>query len=245
MHRARASLTRTAFVTCKPKETISRKDPSTNAASPISQSNTIHRIFSTSTPKVPLIDCIGCLTNTTALPLFDSDGEVQVTAWKIYDFCHTSHPNVYDFLIQMLAFVNNASSFQATQPPLSLPHSLTTITTLSASFSPTPGMNAPSSIPTGIPRPGPTHAGPLSWWETRLIPGVPVPTQYLAQVPAGWPYGVFGAGRGKQDVTSTVEYALVNPMQTARTVAWVAAEVSWRPRPLVGSREGVTAGGGK
>lgn len=94
-------------------------------------------------------------------------------------------------------------------------------------------MNLPTTIPQGIARPTPSPTGP--WWERMLMFGDPIPTEYLAQVPAKWPYTAYGIG-GK--VGRTTKWPLTDVNRTGSTVAWVYASVLWNPRPLVEGKKG-------
>jgi hypothetical protein len=93
-------------------------------------------------------------------------------------------------------------------------------------FTPTPGMNQPTTTPNGTKRPGGPR--PTSfWWESTLTYGNLIPTEYLAQVPYNWPYTEYGIARKAGKTTS---WPFVNPNATTKTVAWLYHEVLWNPR---------------
>jgi hypothetical protein len=92
-------------------------------------------------------------------------------------------------------------------------------------------MNRPTTMPLFASRPTPA-ASP--WWESKLAYGDPIPTEYLGQLPANWPYHEFGARRKAGKITS---WAFVNPNKTAKTVGWLYHSVVWNPRPLVATTQ--------
>ena len=62
-----------------------------------------------------------------------------------------------------------------------------------------------------------------------LSSGGTIPTEYLSQLPANWPYTEYGIARKAGKTTS---WPLVAPNATTQTVAWVYHSVLWNPRPL-------------
>ncbi|KAF1847594.1 uncharacterized protein K460DRAFT_61313 [Cucurbitaria berberidis CBS 394.84] len=187
-----------------------------------------------------------CLAQAGGMSPTNPKGEIQLTLWKIHDFCNTAHPNLYDLLVRLLAFMKAASQPKTFSV---IPPRLSAVTTFANRFMPTPGMNSPSTVPVGFTRPGggsgSGEGAALSWWESTLSPGMPVPTEYLAQLPPNWPYTAYGVARQSGMVTS---WALVQPNASSSlqsTVAWVYHSVLWNPRPLFTPSDAIAAASGK
>jgi hypothetical protein len=109
-------------------------------------------------------------------------------------------------------------------------------------FTSTPGLNQPTTSPAQTSRPGLSSSGASgasvpgaiatsavarsASWNTSPTSRGSIPTQYLSQLPPNWPYTSHGLAH------STASWPLTQP-DTSSTIAWVLADVSWFPRPLL------------
>jgi hypothetical protein len=188
-----------------------------------------HSIFAPSTTKdiFFLQNCFACFKNAG----WDTKSAHSATSqskWKTYDFCHADQRNLFDLLSHLFVFMtktNAQTSFDK------MPSQATAVVAqYSDVFTSTPGVNRTTTSPTQTSRPGPgvNSIGETEWWDAPLTSGASLPTQYLSQLPANWPYTSHGLA------SSTASWALTQP-DSSSTVAWVLADVSWFPRPLLNS----------
>ncbi|KAH7063909.1 hypothetical protein BKA63DRAFT_572785 [Paraphoma chrysanthemicola] len=137
---------------------------------------------------------------------------------KTSDFCNSDQPNLFEELLALLYFTQHGRNpdEKGLVRPL--------VSTITNFFTATPGMNRPTTTPTGVPT-----AIDRRWWESTLTQGGLIPTQYLAQLPSNWPYTAYAIRRTAGLMTS---WPLTHLNTTSKTVAWVYHSVLWNPRPI-------------
>ncbi|KAH7076279.1 hypothetical protein FB567DRAFT_553225 [Paraphoma chrysanthemicola] len=148
---------------------------------------------------------------------------------KTSDFCNSDQPNLFEELLALLYFTQygrNPDEKGLVRPIVS---------TITNFFTAMPGMNRPTTTPTGTPT-----ATDGQWWESSLTQSGLIPTQYLAQLPQNWPYTAYAIRRTAGPVTS---WPLTHPITTSKTVAWVYHSVLGNPRPIYTPKAARSANG--
>ncbi|KAF2465729.1 uncharacterized protein BDR25DRAFT_345923 [Lindgomyces ingoldianus] len=156
-------------------------------------------------PKEDLTPCFSCLQQTSL-----ETSLIAALSATFHNFCGTTRPSAYLFLISLIDILNKAHTPSSVTP---LPDSIMQITTLSTLFTSSPGLNeVPSSQTVSA--------------STITMP--PFPSQYLTQIPEGWPYnsGYGLARRPGLSATFTVTDELHKP------AGLVINSLKWYPRPL-------------
>jgi hypothetical protein len=161
---------------------------------------------------IPSPTCYRCMISAQISP--DS-----VSLWRdaVHNFCSTSAPSIYLFLIDMISFANLAS---APRPWAALGPDIYAVTTASSRFTPATELNRP---------------GPLKWSATASPPTksaiktetAEIPQSVLDQLPPNWPYTTFGVAR-QPGVWTT--YNLTNAQ--GQLTAQVVASLQWYPKPI-------------
>lgn len=173
-----------------------------------------------------LLNCINCMT-AASVDITNPNLPTMQLKWKVHDFCNTAQPSLADMFIKLRDWASSTGITRQYASSIGL-----VIEAVPAKFTATPGMNAPTTIPSTMtrPRPNPTRTDGLQWWQSTLTFNALIPTEYLAQIPSNWPYTEYGIMRKAGKTTS---WPFVNPNATTSTVAWLYASVLWNPRPLV------------
>ncbi|KAF1917539.1 hypothetical protein BDU57DRAFT_593908 [Ampelomyces quisqualis] len=145
--------------------------------------------------------------------------------YKIYDFCHSDWPNTYDLLAHYVSFME---ALEAPKSFAIIPAYVTgVVSQLSSKFIWQDGMNRNTLARTTT----------QNWWDTPLSGHNPIPTEYLSQLPAKWPYTAYGLPH------HTASWPLTHPKTSSKTVAWVFHSMLFLPRPLHTPKSHTLVGG--
>jgi hypothetical protein len=138
---------------------------------------------------------------------------------EIVAFCNTQPPNLFRLLVRLLA------SMQSLGAPKDFNNESLTVTAVVASLV-SDQLTRSSSSDQRTSSDSDQRTSSTSWWQTRLTPGMPIPTEYIAQLPLNWPYTAYNTA-GK--ITS---WPFVSPNATGQTVAWLYHSLLHNPRPI-------------
>jgi hypothetical protein len=173
---------------------------------------------STVGPATPMKSCLKCFEQA-GVDMKTQHNEVIRLTSEIVAFCNTQPPNLLRLLVRLLAFMQSLGA------PEEFNNKPLTVTAVVASLV-SDQLTRSSSSDQRTLSDSDQRTSSTSWWQTRLTPGMPIPTAYIAQLPLNWPYTAYNTA-GK--ITS---WPFVNPNATSQTVAWLYHSLLHNPRPI-------------